>query len=104
MDDRVAGTLARRVIQRLVVEDESPALDDREQEQEEDRRDEDELDESLTDGSSSTTCTRGGCAVGHGRLRSVMAKTLDRWNVSVVGSPYVTPKISRFSGTKVRKL
>src|SRR6187200_1359476 len=48
VDDRVASTLAGRVTETLVVEDEPACFDDPEQEQEEERNDQGELDESLT--------------------------------------------------------
>ena len=96
MDDRVASTLSGRIAQGLVVEDEAPAFDDREEQEEEERRHERELRERLPD--RATAGAAHAHAAVHGSSRSVMAKMLERWKVSESGIPYRVPKTSRLNG------
>ena len=103
MDDRVTRALASRVVQRLVEEDETAAFDDREEEKEEDWGDEGELDQCLTGRSALSASVGRSKVIAHGSIRSVIAKMLDRVNVSVLGSPRVLSPNWRFIGTMTLK-
>ena len=103
MDDRIAGAIAGGVVQRLIEKNEPTTLDDREEKKEKDRGHERELGQGLTDRSLSPACPRGCDDASHGNARSVIAKVLERTKVSVLGSPYVTPKTWRLSGVMTWK-